>query len=97
MLEHTTREHGSSFTRFALQQSLQTREQLLALPFPDALRERFVAASSASIEAQKRIEASDTMPFDVYREEYLRPERLGLHLKRRGSGAAPQFLQAAAL
>nr|WP_145545182.1 glutamate--cysteine ligase [Variovorax boronicumulans] len=97
VLEHATREHGSSFTRFTLQHALQTRAQLLALPFPQALRERFVAASHASIEAQKRIEASDTMPFDVYREEYLRPERLGLGLKRRGSAAAPQVLQAAAL
>jgi glutamate--cysteine ligase len=31
-----------------------------------------------SLEAQKRIEAADTMPFEIYRQQYLSPQRLGL-------------------
>ena len=31
-----------------------------------------------SIQEQKRIEAADTMPFEIYREQYVSPARLGL-------------------
>ena len=33
--------------------------------------------TQTSIEAQKQIEASDTMPFEIYREQYVSPARLG--------------------
>jgi glutamate--cysteine ligase len=94
VLAQVTQQHGGSFTRFALQRSQDTRAQLLAMAFPPALQQRFVQASAASIEAQKQIEAGDTMPFDVYLEEYLRPERLGL--RRSASGVVHQTAQAAA-
>ncbi|HEY0201516.1 MAG TPA: glutamate--cysteine ligase, partial [Burkholderiaceae bacterium] len=56
--------------------SLQTQRELLALPFAPALQERFVRASQESVAAQKAIEAADTMPFEVYREQYMSPTRL---------------------
>ena len=31
-----------------------------------------------SIDAQKAIEAADTMPFEIYREQYVSPARLGI-------------------
>ena len=31
-----------------------------------------------SIEAQRKIEESETVPFEVYREQYVSAERLGL-------------------
>ncbi|MFT3719832.1 glutamate--cysteine ligase [Pseudorhodoferax sp.] len=83
VLQHIEREHGGSFAHFVLERSQSTQARLLGLPFPEVLRRRFAEASAASIEEQKRIEAADTMPFDVYREEYLRPERLGLGSRRR--------------
>jgi glutamate--cysteine ligase len=96
VLDSTLNEHGGGFTRFALQHSMRTREQLLALPFSAAQQQRFEQATAASIDAQKRIEAADTMPFDIYLQEFLRPERLGLPGQGHGHGAGPQVLQAAA-
>ncbi len=37
----------------------------------------FERASRDSVEAQKQIEAADTMPFELYREQYVSPARLG--------------------
>jgi glutamate--cysteine ligase len=34
-----------------------------------------------SIEAQKGIEANDTMPFEIYREQYVSPARLGFRTR----------------
>ncbi len=31
-----------------------------------------------SVQDQKKIEAADTVPFDIYLQQYLSPERLGL-------------------
>ena len=39
---------------------------------------RFVALSQQSLQAQKAIEAADTMPFETYRQQYVSPERLDL-------------------
>jgi glutamate--cysteine ligase len=35
-----------------------------------------------SIEEQKRIEAADTLPFELYRQQYLSAERLGVQVAR---------------
>jgi len=34
--------------------------------------------TAESIQEQKRIEAADTMPFEIYREQYVSPSRLGM-------------------
>jgi glutamate--cysteine ligase len=34
--------------------------------------------TAESIQEQKRIEAADTMPFEIYREQYVSPARLGM-------------------
>lgn len=33
--------------------------------------------TQSSIDAQKEIEANDSMPFEIYREQYVSPARLG--------------------
>ncbi len=71
-------EHGNSFTGFVRAQSEQTREALLGLPFSPAQQAVFEQMTADSIEAQKRIEAADTMPFEIYREQYVSPTRLGM-------------------
>ena len=40
-------------------------------------RAEFDHMTQTSIDGQKRIEASDTMPFEIYREQYVSPARLG--------------------
>ena len=68
----------SSYLRFTRAQSKQTRTLLLGLPWSGAQQQRFEAMASEAVREQQRIEASDTMPFENYRQEYLAPRRLGI-------------------
>ena len=76
------RDFDSSYVAFTRAQSAQTRNALLASPFSDEARARFAAASKASVDAQKRIEANDSLPFEIYRQQYLSAERLGVPGRR---------------
>jgi glutamate--cysteine ligase len=71
-------DYDNSFIAFTRAQSAQTKAKLLALPFGAALQTKFAALSGQSIRDQQAIEASDTMPFEIYRQQYMSPERLGL-------------------
>ena len=75
------RDFDSSYVAFTRAQSEQTRNKLLALPFTSDTQAHFVALSKASFEDRKRIEASDTLPFEQYRLQYLSEERLGVPAK----------------
>ena len=68
----------NSFSRFTLAQSRQTQAQLLARPFPPEVAAHFREMAQTSVAEQQRIEAGDTMPFEIYRQQYLSPQRLGL-------------------
>jgi len=70
-------QHGDSFVGFALGQSELTHQHLLELPWSRAQQARFEALASESEQRQRAIEAADTMPFEVYRQEYVSAERLG--------------------
>jgi glutamate--cysteine ligase len=67
-----------SYLRFTRAHAVQTRNLLLSLPWSDAQQQRFEAMARESVLEQKRIEAGDTMPFEIYRQEYLAPRRLGI-------------------
>jgi glutamate--cysteine ligase len=82
VLAAMARDFDHSYVGFTCAQSMQTREGLLAQSLSEMQQARFVAESKASVEAQRRIEASDTMPFEIYRQQYLSPERLGVPGKR---------------
>ena len=69
---------GDSFIGFGRAQSKQAKAKLLALPFGAAQQARFAAMSEQSVRDQKAIEAADTMPFEIYRQQYISPDRLGL-------------------
>jgi glutamate--cysteine ligase len=66
----------SSYVAFIRAQSAQTRDRLLALPWSEAQALRYAAMAEASVAEQQRIEASDSLPFEQYRQAYLSPERL---------------------
>ncbi|MDQ6881070.1 MAG: glutamate--cysteine ligase [Pseudomonadota bacterium] len=68
----------NSFLRFTRAQSEQTRTKLLALPFGAAQHARYSALSAQSLQDEAAIEAADTMPFELYRQQYTAAERLGL-------------------
>jgi len=71
-------EHGNSFISFARAQSQKTQALLQALPLGADELAHFAALTEESIQAQKKIEASDTMPFEIYRQQYVSAERLGM-------------------
>jgi glutamate--cysteine ligase len=82
VLAAMARDHGDSFVSFVRAQSAHTQEALLALPWSAVQQAHFERLSAQSIEQQKAIEAADTLPFEIYRREYVSPERLQVH--RRG-------------
>ena len=49
----------------------------MSLPYPAEVQARFQAMAAASADKQCQIEAGDTMPFEIYRQQYLAAERLG--------------------
>ena len=68
----------NSFIAFTRAQSQQAKAKLLALPFSAAQQAKFAAMSEQSVRDQQAIEASDSLPFEAYRQQYTSPERLGL-------------------
>ncbi|CAN5509152.1 glutamate--cysteine ligase [soil metagenome] len=78
VLAAVAKDHENSYIGFVRAQSAKTRSELLELPYPPAMQARFDAEAAASIDEQKKLEAADTMPFEIYRQQYLSPERLGL-------------------
>jgi glutamate--cysteine ligase len=78
VLNAMAQQHGNSFVSFARAQSESTREFLMSLPWPEHDQAHFEQMTQDSIEAQKKIEENDTMAFEVYRQQYVSPDRLGL-------------------
>jgi glutamate--cysteine ligase len=78
VLNSMAKHFDNSYVRFIQAQSEQTKNTLLRRPLPSAIEARFRNLAQESIEAQQRLEAADTMPFEGYRETYLSTERLGI-------------------
>jgi glutamate--cysteine ligase len=76
VLESMARNHGNSYVRFVLAQSLAHRDAIVELPFPAEIAERFARLADESVTEQRRIEAADTLPFEAYRQLYLAAFRL---------------------
>ena len=88
VLEAMTTRHQNSFVAFARAQSKATRGHFSAMPLPQDLRTRFEQLAARSIADQKEIEANDSMPFEIYLEQYLSPARLGLSQRAKAKLAA---------
>lgn len=61
------RDHQNSFVQFTRAHAIMARDALLNLPYSDMLKARFETMTRMSIDAQKCIEAADTLPFEQYR------------------------------
>lgn len=84
VLQEMERAHGGSFAEFALAQSRRHRDDLSARALPAKAEERYAMLAAQSLEEQRRIEASDDVPFEAYRQRYLGQELLaGPHLPAR--------------
>ena len=70
--------HAGSHDAFVRAHSLRTRAHMLELDLPANVAAHMTELATESLAEQARIEAADTMPFEVYRQQYLAPERLRL-------------------
>jgi glutamate--cysteine ligase len=76
VLHAMARNHGNSHLRLTLAESLSHRGTLLGIPLKPEVEERFARLAEESIAKQKKIEASDRVDFETYRQRYLNPELL---------------------
>jgi glutamate--cysteine ligase len=76
VLHAMARNHGDSHVRFTLVESLSHRGTLLGIPLKPQVEDRFARLAKESLEKQRKIEASDRVDFETYRQRYLNPELL---------------------
>ncbi len=76
ILSEMQQSYASSYSRFGLARSLEHAKTLRSEPLPAEVEARFARLAEESIEKQKEIEAADTMPFEAWRQQYLKPESL---------------------
>ncbi len=69
-------EYQGSFAAFVKARSAELKSVTLAAPYTPELQARFAALAENSMLEQAKIEAADTMPFDLYLKSYLDPKRL---------------------
>jgi glutamate--cysteine ligase len=59
---------------------MRHRRHLLESPLPAETSARYARMAVESLAAQRQIEAADTVPFEVYRQQYLSQDLLaGVH------------------
>ncbi len=73
VLQAMAREHDNSYVRFVLAQSHRHRDAISALPLAAEVGARYARLADESRAKQHEIEASDTVPFETYRRQYLAP------------------------
>ena len=78
VLAAMAKDHDNSFVKFVRAQSEKTKAYFQKLPFSSEQQAHYSHLSQQSITDQKKIEAQDSMPFEIYREQYVSAERLNV-------------------
>jgi glutamate--cysteine ligase len=65
-----------SFVAFVRAQSLSTKQAMLQQPLNADVAAYFATLAAQSFQNQQQIEAADSLPFEVYLQQYLSPQRL---------------------
>lgn len=76
VLQAVTERFDGSFVAFVKAQSALTKQAMLDAPLAVETREHFDTLARRSFDEQRKIEASDSLPFDRYLQEYLSPRHL---------------------
>ena len=79
VLQAMEKDFDSSYVRFTRAQSGATKQALLNLPHAPEVQARFARLAQESMDAQKKMEVMDSLPFENYRQQYLSADRLGVH------------------
>jgi glutamate--cysteine ligase len=78
VLHEMAKRYDGSHGRFAIARSIAHRSTLVSAALPTEIEASFTRMSQESIDAQRKIEATDELPFEEYRRQYLSSERLGV-------------------
>ncbi|HUQ24722.1 MAG TPA: glutamate--cysteine ligase [Burkholderiales bacterium] len=76
VLHAMARNHGNSYVRFVLAESLLHAGSLRGLPLGPEVKKRFEHLAAESLDEQARIEAGDKVDFETFRRQYLSPDLL---------------------
>ena len=76
VLATMTREYNGEFTAFVQARSRLIKGEMLATALAPGLLAQYEQQVRDSVQAQYTVEASDSLPFDRYLQEYLAPHRL---------------------
>jgi len=76
VLHAMARNHGNSHVRLTLAESATHRGTLMGMALKPAVGDRFARLAKESLEKQKKIESTDRVDFETYRQRYLNPELL---------------------
>ncbi len=82
VLREMTENFDGSFVAFVKAQSSKTRHAMLEAEPLAAVRDAFAQMARTSLDDQRKIEEGDSMPFDVYLQEYLSPRHLSPAISR---------------
>jgi glutamate--cysteine ligase len=77
VLQAMHEDHGDSYVAFAAAQSLRHREAMLRAPLAPEAELRYARMARESFSEQRRIEASDSVPFETYRQHYISQDLVG--------------------
>ncbi|MCA3238452.1 MAG: glutamate--cysteine ligase [Curvibacter sp.] len=69
-------EHDNSFLRFVRARSILARQQLLARSWTPQQQVKYERMARESVQAQHAIEAADSLPFEIFRQQYVSAARL---------------------
>jgi glutamate--cysteine ligase len=70
-LHAMSRNHGSSFVRFGLVESILHKATLKHTELPREVKDRFARLASESLVRQRDMEAADAVDFETFRQNYL--------------------------
>jgi glutamate--cysteine ligase len=76
VLHAMERNHGKSFIRFVVAESLAHRGTIMGIPLAPEVEEEFELMAHAALAKQRQIEAADRVDFETYRQKYLSPDLL---------------------
>lgn len=71
ILRELAQKFDNSNFHFALEKSIRYRDEILEMPLSAEVEARFRKLAEESIAARQRIEASDSVPFEVFRQRYM--------------------------
>jgi len=86
ILDEMQAQHDNSYFAFIMARSKQYRLSMLEEPVSDLMAARFARMATESVTRQRETEAADTVPFELFRRQYISQDTTGQILARQQQG-----------